>query len=330
MFTFVLKNINKGSKIFQFSNLSIFKSSNLPIFQSLNPQIPKFPNYLIFIFLLVSCGENRYPNFLKTNSGIYYKFFSIGDVEKSPQNGDFITVDLIYKTLNDSVFFTGRRNIQLSESIENGTIEECFTLMSQGDCAGFILNANSFFTKTLGTKLPSFFNPKSEMKIIVYLLDVKTKADFEKEKSDFLTWINDFGEYESKILNDFVQSKETSILPIKDGLYYLKIKEGNGVKAVTNDDVTVHYEGRFLNGGYFDSTRKRNQAFEFKLGTEWQVIEGLERAIRTMSEGEKAIFIMKSNLAFGVKGSSTGIIPPYTPIIFEIELLKVKKDKKQE
>lgn len=286
--------------------------------------------FLIFSILLIfsSCTENKYPNYLRTNSGIYYKYFSIGDVEKSPKVGDFITVDLIYKTLNDSVFFTGRRNIQLTEKNNQGTIEECFSLMSQGDCAGFILNANNFFTKTLGAKLPSFFSPQSDMKIIVYLLDVKTNEDFEKEKNDFLTWINDFGEYESKILNDFIKSKEISILPIKDGLYYLKVSDGNEIKPETHDTVIVHYEGRFLNGGYFDSTRKRNQAFEFVLGQEWQVIEGLEKAIRAMTEGEKAIFIIKSQLAFGSKGSSSGIIPPYTPIIFEVELIKVKKSKK--
>jgi len=108
------------------------------------------------------------------------------------------------------------------------------------------------------------------------------------------------------------------------------VNEGNGTTVKSGDTVVVHYEGRFLNGGYFDSTYKRNQAFEFVLGQEWQVIEGLEKAIRIMSEGEKAIFVIQSQLAFGSKGSSTGIVPPFTSIIFEVDLIDVKKCQTEE
>ncbi|HBF88648.1 MAG TPA: hypothetical protein DDX39_08405 [Bacteroidales bacterium] len=290
---------------------------------------------IIFIFGLISvlisgCYENKYPDFDRTSSGIYYKFFTIGDENIKPVAGDFVTVDLIYKTLNDSVFFTGRRNMELTEPDFEGSIDECFLMMSNGDCAGFIINANDFFTKTLGTELPSFFTPESDIKIIVYLLDVKKETDFAKEKEDFLSWIDDFGEYECKILKEYIENKEISILPVKEGLYYFKVNEGNGTTVKSGDTVVVHYEGRFLNGGYFDSTYKRNQAFEFVLGQEWQVIEGLEKAIRIMSEGEKAIFVIQSQLAFGSKGSSTGIVPPFTSIIFEVDLIDVKKCQTEE
>ena len=78
-----------------------------------------------------------------------------------------------------------------------------------------------------------------------------------------------------------------------------------------------------FDGKYFDSTIRRNQSFQFVYGTEWQVIKGLEEAIGMMHEGEKSLFIVPSELAFGPAGSSTGIIPPYTSLIFEVELLKV-------
>jgi FKBP-type peptidyl-prolyl cis-trans isomerase len=53
-----------------------------------------------------------------------------------------------------------------------------------------------------------------------------------------------------------------------------------------------------------------------------QVIGGLEEAIGRMREGEKALIILPSELAWGEKGSSTGIIPPFTSVIYELELLK--------
>jgi FKBP-type peptidyl-prolyl cis-trans isomerase FkpA len=89
----------------------------------------------------------------------------------------------------------------------------------------------------------------------------------------------------------------------------------------------VHYEGRFLNGKFFDSTRQRNDPFQFVYGQQWQVVKGMEEAIGMMHEGEKALFIMPSGLAFGQTGSSTGIVPPFTSLIFEVELLLVKKNK---
>ena len=111
--------------------------------------------------------------------------------------------------------------------------------------------------------------------------------------------------------------------PTGSGLYHLKLREGTGKRIEKGDTVTVNYEGRFLNGKFFDSTIRRNQPFQFVYGTEWQVVKGLEEAIGMMHEGEKSLFILPSDLAFGTEGSSTGIIPPFTSLIFEVEILKV-------
>jgi FKBP-type peptidyl-prolyl cis-trans isomerase len=109
---------------------------------------------------------------------------------------------------------------------------------------------------------------------------------------------------------------------MENGLYFNTLQEVAGKPVEVGDIVTVNYEGRFLNGKFFDSTIKRNQPFEFIYGTEMQVIHGLEDAIGRMREGEKALVILPSELAWGEKGSSTGIIPPFTSVIYEVELIK--------
>jgi len=63
-------------------------------------------------------------------------------------------------------------------------------------------------------------------------------------------------------------------------------------------------------------------------GTEWQVIKGLEEAIGLMREGEKSLFILPSELGFGNQGSSSQVIPPFTSLIFEVEILKVSSPRK--
>ena len=60
------------------------------------------------------------------------------------------------------------------------------------------------------------------------------------------------------------------------------------------------------------------------------MIDGIERAVRMMREGEVSLFILPSAVAFGAEGSSTGIVPPYTPVIFEIELSELKPGERAE
>ncbi len=77
----------------------------------------------------------------------------------------------------------------------------------------------------------------------------------------------------------------------------------------------------FLDGEKFDSSYDRGEPFEFTLGA-GQVIKGWDEGISYMKEGGKATLIMPSSLAYGAYGA--GIIPPYTSLIFEVELIDVK------
>jgi len=284
---------------------------------------------LIAILMVASCSnEKKYPGFSKSDSGIYYKLHSFGESKKQVKSGDYITSDITYKTMNDSVFFDGRRKFQIKKPSYEGSIDECLLMLAKGEKATFILPAKSFFNKTLETTVPSFFNENDSLKIVVNLIDVQRKKEFLKEKRAFLNWIKDFGEYEKVLLQQFLERKDIDAEPTKSGLYRVVLSKGNGPNVEQGDTVVVHYEGKFLNGKFFDSTKQRKQPFEFVYGTKMQVIEGLEEIIGKMREGEKALAILPSDKAFGKTGSSTGIIPPYTSVIYEIDLVDVRKNEK--
>ena len=280
---------------------------------------------LISTFFLYSCtGKTTYPGFSKGKHGIYYKLNKIGESEQKAKYGDFITTDITYKTINDSVFFQGRRKLQLMpEGNYEGSIGECFQMLSEGESATFIISARDFYIKTLETNMPEFLKANDKMKVGLDIIKIQTETDYEKEKEAFLNWIEDFGDYEKVILQQFLNKERLSVQPTTSGLYHLKLKEGTGKQIVAGDSVTVNYEGKFLNGKYLDSTVHRNQPFQFVYGTVWQVVKGLEEAIGMMRNGEKSLFIIPSDLAFGNQGSSTGIIPPFTSLIFEVEILAV-------
>lgn len=274
--------------------------------------------------LLFSCNESsEYPGYTKLDNGNYYKLIKIGDSESKCKFGDFVTADITYKTLNDSVFFKGRRKFQIGKVKYPGSIDECFVMLGKEDAASFIISANDFFTKTLGTTVPSFLVSSGKMKIEADILEIQTTEQYNREKEAFLKWTEDFGEYEKIILRQYIEDSRLRLKPLTNGLYSLVLKPGNEKKVNIGDTIVVHYEGRFLNGKFFDSTKKRNEAFQFVYGQQWQVIKGMEEAIATMHEGERSLFILPSEFAFGDQGSSTGIIPPFTSLIFEVELISV-------
>ncbi|MFC2086362.1 FKBP-type peptidyl-prolyl cis-trans isomerase [Bacteroidota bacterium] len=282
---------------------------------------------LLIFFLILSFSAckyfSKYPQYNKTPTGIYYRLIYLGAEEKFPKPGNFITVDICYQTINDSTFFKGSRTFRVTMPEFKGAIDECFLLMSEGDSTHFIISADDFFQKTLRSKLPGFIAPQSEMKISIKMRLIRTEEEYQREKEEFLVWIEDFGDYEKLILKRFIEDEKIGIDPTENGIYYIQLEKGNERKVRKGDVVLIDYEGKFLNGLFFDSTKKRNQAFEFVYGNELQVIEGLESAIGMMHEGEKAIVIIPSPLAFGETGSSNGTIPPFTTVIYEIELLKI-------
>jgi hypothetical protein len=268
-------------------------------------------------------GKSPYSGFSKAKHGIYYQLHTLGESGRKACYGDYITTDIVYKTLSDSVFFSGRRKLLLEKKEGKGTIDKCFVMLNQGESATFIISADLFFLETLESELPQFIEPGGMIKVDLSIVEIQTEKEYELEKEAFLIWIEDFGEYERVILEQYLREDKMPLEPRESGLYYLRLRPGKGEKIVPGDTITVNYEGRFLNGRFFDSTIRRNQPFQFVYGTEWQVVEGLEEAIGMMREGEKSLFILPSELAFGTEGSSTGIIPPFTSLIFEVEIIKV-------
>jgi FKBP-type peptidyl-prolyl cis-trans isomerase len=287
--------------------------------------IKKIFLFLVLASCIVSCDYfSKYPGYSKTKTGIYYQLMQFGESSAKAKPGDYMTVDILYTTMNDSVFFEGRRKLQITEPTYEGAIDECFLMLAEEERATFIISASTFFTKTLETSLPDFLHEEEPMKVLIDVIDIQTEQEYIMEKEAFLNWIEDFGDYEKVVLRQYVEQRKIDIDPTESGLYHIILKEGIGEKVFMGDTLIVHFEGKFFNGKFFDSTKRRNSPFQFVYGKKWQIIEGLEEAIGRMVEGEKSLFIIPSQLGFGETGSSTGIIPPYTSTLFEVELLEVK------
>ena len=103
------------------------------------------------------------------------------------------------------------------------------------------------------------------------------------------------------------------------GLQYKVITTGNGKSPTITDRATVHYTGKLIDGNVFDSSVARGTPYTTSLNG---VIDGWIEALQLMHEGDKWILFIPDNLAYGERGSGAQI-PPYSTLIFELELIKV-------
>lgn len=116
-------------------------------------------------------------------------------------------------------------------------------------------------------------------------------------------------------------AKKENIHTTPSGLQYEILKEGSGKKPSATDRVRCHYEGTLLDGTLFDSSYKRGEPAVFGLN---QVIPGWTEALQLMAEGAKYRIFLPHELAYGAQGAGE-MIPPYSSLIFTVELLEVLK-----
>lgn len=108
----------------------------------------------------------------------------------------------------------------------------------------------------------------------------------------------------------------------KSGLRYQILQKGSGKKAIAGNRVSVHYKGQLADGTVFDSSYKRNQPLDFQVGV-GQVISGWDEGICLLHVGDKARFVIPSDLGYGSQGAG-GVIPPHATLIFDVELMATK------
>ena len=114
-------------------------------------------------------------------------------------------------------------------------------------------------------------------------------------------------------------AKKPNVVTLPSGLQYEILNEGDGKKPSAKDTVRCRYHGTLTDGTVFDSSVQRGEPAEFPLN---QVIAGWTEGVQLMKEGAKYRFYIPYNLAYGERGAGAQI-PPYSALIFDVELLKV-------
>jgi FKBP-type peptidyl-prolyl cis-trans isomerase FkpA len=256
----------------------------------------------------------------------------LGDGKNTPALGDYLQLKITYKTANDSIFYdsysnneTGMVILKFDKPSFKASFEEGLLKMNEGDSVSFIVNADSLFKKFFKMQVPIFFKKNDIVKMDVKLHRILTKKEYDEELDKYEKILEDRDIEELRKLAVYIDTCQTEYASLPNGMRYLPINQGVGDCVKYGDMVKIHYKGYFLNGKQFESTYERSEPLEFNFGEEGQVIKGFKTALTLMNEGSKSKFIIPSSLAFGDLGSSTHIVPPYTTVVYEIELLSLIK-----
>lgn len=272
-----------------------------------------------------------------TARGVQYVIFTHNPGEKIKQN-DVITIDVIQKTGKDSVISSTYTmghpiKIQVQQSQALTDMMDIFPLLAVNDSILVKMPADSVFNGHEESR-PPFFPKGSYINFYIKVQKIQSlsdaiaerNADIEKVKSE-----------EGAQAAKYIADNKLVVKTTPSGLKYVITKTSLKPRPLTGDTVSVNYVGKLLNGQVFDSNieavakmsnldqpGRTYEPIKFPVNTS-QVIKGWDEGLLLLHEGEKAIFIIPSALAYGNEGS--GPIPPASTLVFDVELVSVKRIK---
>ncbi len=268
---------------------------------------------LICCSLAVGCTD-KYPDYEKVGHNLYLQLLAFDYDQEEPENCD---VYEIYLNISDSVLQSEifpKPKDNLPNWLTSGDdrllkMENYLNHLRVGDSAVFIHE---------GLAAP-------DSAVIIHL---SWKACYTTEEFEavYNAWRVERADQERGRVREF--SKNNGFTPsiVHPEVLYRLEKSGMGKALNYGDEITIRYSGHFLNGNSFDQADSTSPPLVFKLGTEGQVLRGMEYGLIGATPGEIRSVVFSSEFGFGENGSSTGIVPPYTPVWYKVEVLPLPVD----
>lgn len=283
---------------------------------------------LMLVFFLTSCGDSSYK---QTDTGLTYKFHESNKGDK-PSIDNIVKIDFAYRYPEDSVFYSSSQNqqsayVSIIPSEYEGDIYEALRMMTRGDSASFMFDANNFFSVTMDAiSVPEFIAPDDSIFVDIVMHDFFNEEQYEeymqKQREEQMKEQELAAMNETKILEDYLEEQNIDAEAEESGLIIIVEEEGSGPLPVAGQTVKVHYTGMVLDGTVFDSSIERGEPIEFVLGR-GQVIRGWDEGLSKLNVGSTARLIIPSHLAYGDRARSE-IIQPFSTLIFDVELISAE------
>jgi FKBP-type peptidyl-prolyl cis-trans isomerase len=259
-------------------------------------------------------GDNK-----TTTNGLEYKIVEDKD-DSVAKVGNVLELYLTVRNHKDSVLgSTYQRNtgpdiVTLTAPSRRMDLMGGLVLLSAGDSAIFYIPTDSMFAGQAAANRPAYLPAGSKL---AYHIRVKNRYS---DRGAIVT-------KQLESLKAFAATKSLKVEQDADGILYA-ITEKKSTKAnLPDDSVAIAYKGTTLAGTIFDESGQRGP-YGVILG-QGRVIPGWDKGLLHFGEGDKGYLMVTSDKAYGDGGDGTGLIPPFTPLIFEIEIVKNYGSKKQ-
>ena len=284
-------------------------------------------------------------NFKKGDGGLEYNIVKDAGAEKA-QAGDLLSVDMIVTSDRKDSLLQSTYEIGLPQIVNiapdsipglyPGDYNSMFKMLGEGDSAVFRLNLDTMAAKT-GQPKPEFADKYATFKVKVRKHfkkgDLTDSALYAQIDEYFKAEIETLKQAEEGKLANYVSKNKLDPKKTDSGLQYIVKEEGTGNKAVVGDTVVVNYTGTLVSGKIFDTNdaelaKKENtfnpmrqyEPIRFRVGHD-PVIQGWTEGLQLLNKGSKATLLVPSSIGYGERGG--GSIPPYAPLIFDVELVDI-------
>lgn len=279
--------------------------------------------------MFLACDPST-PNFYYTKNGLKYQYHDIVGEGKTVAVGDYLTVNIEYRTNKDSVLYASRIEkfngidvIHLGKPSIEGGIEEGFAQLIEGDSVTFFIDAEKFFHSYLNQMIPDFLSKQDEIRITLRLIRIETPEDYFKrlDEEEKLAELQEF-----QIIDSIVNSWSLAGDSIQEinGIYLVKGKEVSVDTIFYGDNVAVFLKGYLADGTVIYDNSMNEYPDEYKVGVKGQNLEGVKIALLNLCIGQSAKVVIPSLLGVGEQLTKNGMFPANTPLIFEIQTVEPK------
>ena len=284
------------------------------------------------ILSLTACKNSKFSGYEEI-TGSYFKLDKKGDESKILNKGDVVFMSHTMTNEKDSLLFSYKTMLRPGQPYAmrldlpkyKGDMFEMMLKMHDKDSASFMLRIDSMFHKYYHQPIPKFLDSTGYIVYHVRIDSVYSSAKVDeiekKNKATQEAFLEKAKTAEDSLLKKYITDNKITEKPTASGLYIIIKEKGKGTKVKAGDNTEVKYKGMLTNGQVFDESAKHgDKPFSFSVGMK-QVIPAWDEALLTMSVGTKALIVCPSSIGYGPSGS--GPIPPYAPLIFEIEVMKI-------
>ncbi|RKR85509.1 FKBP-type peptidyl-prolyl cis-trans isomerase [Mucilaginibacter gracilis] len=285
--------------------------------------------------------------FKDSGGGTLYSVVDHNSSGSAIKEGDFISIEWVIKTDGDSVltstYETGHPVAAMVPKTQfKGDLQSVLLLLNEGDSVIVKNNIDTMLKKSPGQQKPPF-----KSKYINYYLRITkvipkgtlSDAAFQAKIKDYFKGVTDkVKAAEPGKIKSYIEDKKLTVTKTASGINYVITKPGSGSNIAPGDTAVLSYIGHFTNGKVFDTNikeeamKKENKGVYQPMMPErykpahivvgvHQVIAGWDEGLLLLNKGSKATLIIPSALGYGEQGG--GPIPPFAPLVFEVEVLDI-------